>query len=142
MPSAVLFKHILYSLKLILCKSRLLALFMHLQSDLYQSDWRHVYCYVNPVFALPQMLLHNRIIKRRKKSDNNSMSPFFFSPGVRVHLRVVPLRDAPRRQPHRLRAHHHHQAGVALTVGRLPCLHLHAGHRCHLLRHCHLCALQ
>lgn len=63
-------------------------------------------------------------------------------PGFRVHLWAVSLRDATWCQPHWLRSHPDHQAGVALPVGRRPCLHLHVGHHLHLFRHCYFCAVQ
>lgn len=70
------------------------------------------------------------------------MSQNLSSSGFRVHLWAVPVWNATRRQPHRLRPHSHHQAGVALPLGRGSRFSLHAGNHRHLLRHRHLRALQ
>lgn len=64
------------------------------------------------------------------------------SAGIRVHLWTVSIRNATWCQPHRLRSHPDHQAGVALPLGRGPRLHLHAGDHRHLFRHRHLCPVQ
>lgn len=52
------------------------------------------------------------------------------------------IRDATRHQPHRLRPHPDHQAGVALPLGRRPRLHLHDGDHRHLFRHRHIRPVQ
>ena len=62
--------------------------------------------------------------------------------GIRVHMWAVSLRDATRYQPHRLRPHPDHQAGVALPLGCRARLHLHAGHHRHLFCHRHLRPVQ
>lgn len=57
-------------------------------------------------------------------------------------MRAVSLRDATRYKPNRVRSDSYHQARVALPLGRRARLHLHVGDYCHLLRHCHFCAVQ
>lgn len=64
------------------------------------------------------------------------------SPGFRVYLWVVPIWDATWYQPHRLRSHSHHQAGVAFPLGCRPGLHLHAWDHRHLFRHRHFRSVQ